>query len=271
MPILQLSVPGQETTSVMEFAPSSARPVALSAAPDVEEVALGHPAVEDVLLGGGADAARVLPADVGQDGELVGVDVAERERDVDGVVALLLLRVGIVLAPREELRVVVCVDRHEGRGLVDHLGRELHPWRGVEVGLRPVAPHLLLDLLAEGLDADAVDVELDARAHTVLAELVGAMEDADGGLGDLEVLGDGHEVVERPRDAGHDGGSAADADLEALLRLAAVLAVAELREEGEVVDVGDHVVVAAAGEGGLPLARERLRVLVADEVAGVGR
>ena len=32
MPILQLSVPGQATTSVMEFAPSSARPVALSAA-----------------------------------------------------------------------------------------------------------------------------------------------------------------------------------------------------------------------------------------------
>ena len=92
----------------------------------------------------------------------------------------------------------------------------------------------------------------------------------DGGLGHLEVFGDGHEVVERPGEAGHDGGAAADAHLEALLRLAAVAAVAELREEGEVVDVGDHVVVAAAGEGGLPLAGEGLRVLVEDEVAGVG-
>ena len=44
-----------------------------------------------------------------------------------------------------------------------------------------------------------------------------------------------------------------------------------LGRKARVVDVGDDVVVAAAGEGGLPLARERLRVLVADEVTGVGR
>src|SRR4029450_1091657 len=89
----------------------------------------------------------------------------------------------------------------------------------VEVALvRPIALQLLLDLLAEGIDADLVDQHLDPGAGAVDAQPLLAVEDAQHGLGDLEVVaGVGlAEGVERRRDTGHDRGAAADAYLEAL-------------------------------------------------------
>ena len=58
---------------------------------------------------------------------------------------------------------------------------------------------------------------LDARAGAVDAQPVLAVEDAEDGLGDLQVLAvvGGDEVVERRRDARHDRRAAADAHLEA--------------------------------------------------------
>ena len=138
---------------------------------------------------------------------------------------------------------------------------------GVEVALSdPVALELLVDLLAEGLDADLVDQHLDPGAGAVDAQPLLAIEDAQHGLGDLEVVAvvGLDEVVERRRDAGHDRGAAADADLEALDP------VAFARDEGDVVDAGDRAVLVGAGEGGLDLARHQLRRRVADEVADVG-
>ena len=73
-----------------------------------------------------------------------------------------------------------------------------------------------------------------------------------------------HEVVERGRDARHDRGAAADAHLEALH------AVADARDEGDVVDARDRAVLVGRGEGGLHLARHQLRRGVAHEVAHVG-
>src|SRR4029079_11671929 len=102
-----------------------------------------------------------------------------------------------------------------------------------EVGLGgPVALELLLDLGAQLVDAELVDEDLDAGARAVDAQPVLAVEDAEDGLGDLQVLAvvGGDELVERRRDAGHDARAAADADLEALD------AVALAGDEGDVVD-----------------------------------
>ena len=130
----------------------------------------------------------------------------------------------------------------------------------------PVALELLLDLLAQRLDADLVDQHLDAGAGAVDAQPVLAVEDPQDGLGVLEVLAvvGRDEVDQRRRDARHDRRAAADAHLEALD------AVALAGDEGDVVDAGERAVGVRAGERGLDLARHQLRRGVAHEVAHVG-
>ena len=73
-------------------------------------------------------------------------------------------------------------------------------------------------MLAEGVDADLVDQDLDPGAGAVDAQPLLAVEDAEDGLGDLQVVAvvGLDEVVEGRGDAGHDRGAAADPDLEAL-------------------------------------------------------
>ena len=86
----------------------------------------------------------------------------------------------------------------------------------VEVALGdPVAAQLLLDDLAERFDADLVDEHLDARACAVDAQEVGAVEDPEDRLGDLQVLAvvEPDERKERRRDARHDRRPASDAHL----------------------------------------------------------
>ena len=114
--------------------------------------------------------------------------------------------------------------------------------------------------------ADLVDQHLDPGPGAVDAQPVLAVEDAEDGLGDLQVVAvvGLDEVVDGRRDAGHDRGAAADPDLEALDP------VPFAGEEGDVVDAGDRAVLVGAGEGGLDLARHQLRRRVADEVADVG-
>ena len=98
----------------------------------------------------------------------------------------------------------------------------------------PVALTLLVHEPAHLVDADLVDEHLDAGPRAVDAQPVLAIEDAEDGLGDLEVLAvvQPHEVVERRRDARHDRRAAAHAHLDA------PLAVALARDEGDVVDAG---------------------------------
>ena len=134
----------------------------------------------------------------------------------------------------------------------------------------PVALELGLDQVAELVHADLVDEHLDAGAGTVLAQPVGAVEDPEHGLGDLQVVAvvGLDEVVEGRGDARHDRGAAADADLEPADHLAVDLT--DPREEGAVVDARDGAVVVGGRERRLELARHQLADVVADEVADVG-
>ena len=129
----------------------------------------------------------------------------------------------------------------------------------------PVALELLVDHLAEGVDADLVDQHLDPGAGAVDAQPLLAVEDAEDGLGDLQVVAvvELDEVVERRGDAGHDRGAAADPDLDA------ADAVALARDEADVVDAGDRDVLVGRRERRLDLARHQLRRRVAHEVAHV--
>ncbi len=130
----------------------------------------------------------------------------------------------------------------------------------------PVAAQLLLDHLAEGVDADLVDEHLDPRPGAVDAQELLAVEDPKAGLGDLQVLAvvEADELVQRRRDARHDRRAAADAHLDA------AHAVALAGEVGDVVDAGQRAVGGRAVERGLDLARHHLRRRVAYEVAHVG-
>ena len=141
------------------------------------------------------------------------------ERDVHGEVALLLLGDGVRRAPLQEVGLVVLLrngGRARGGSSTSSGGSSIQG-----VGSKSAWAHSWLSCSStssrKASDADAVDVELDAGAHPVLAELGRVVEDADGGLRDAQVVGDGHEVVERPGVAGHNRRAAADADLEPLL------------------------------------------------------
>ena len=95
--------------------------------------------------------------------------------------------------------------------LVGHL----HEWSRVEGLAGPLLGELLLHLLAEGIDANAVDVELDAGFGLILPELLGAVEDTDDRVAHAQVLLHGHELVEGVGDTGHDRGAPAGQHLEA--------------------------------------------------------
>ena len=178
-------------------------------------------------------------------------------------------RCGVDRAAREALELArVAVRARRGRrraGRVGLLVVEELVEREVALG-DPVALELLLDLAAQLVDAELVDEHLQAGPRAVDAQPVLAVEDAEDGLGDLQVVAvlGLDELVERRGDARHDRRAAADADLEA------PHAVALAGEEGDVVDAGDRAVGLGAGEGGLDLARHQLRRGVADEVAHVG-
>ena len=200
-----------------------------------------------------------------------GRQVAAGDLHVDGREAVLALRLDVVGAEALE---GACRRRWARRRSAGGAGAERllvdveAQARDVEVALGdPVARQLLVDHLAEGVDADLVDEHLDARAGAVDAQEVLAVEDPQAGLGDLEVLAvvEADELVERRRDARHDRRAAADAHLDA------AHAVALAGEEGDVVDAGQRAVGAGrAVERGLDLARHHLRRRVAHEVAHVG-
>ncbi len=70
----------------------------------------------------------------------------------------------------------------------------------------PLALQLLLDLVAQLVDAVLVDEHLDARTRAVHAQPLLAVEDAKDGLGDAQVVAvvELHELVQHGRHARHD-------------------------------------------------------------------
>jgi hypothetical protein len=130
----------------------------------------------------------------------------------------------------------------------------------------PVTLELLLDHLAEGIDPDLVDQDLDPGPGTVDAQPLLAVEETEDRLGDLQEVAvvELDEVVEGGGDARHDRCAAADPQLDA------TDAVADAGDEADVVDPRDRDVLVGRGERRLDLARHQLRRRVADEVADVG-
>ena len=100
MPSLQVSVPGQAATSTMVPAPGVGQARCLQLGVERGQIRLAHPAEHEILLDGGADGLLdVLAREVGQRAQLVGGDIAQRQRDRDGRVARLPLLVDVGRVP----------------------------------------------------------------------------------------------------------------------------------------------------------------------------
>jgi hypothetical protein len=95
----------------------------------------------------------------------------------------------------------------------------------------------------------------------VIAE---AMEDAYDGLGDVEEIAGGRELVEQVARPAHGRRATTDGDPEPEFGTAVRPAQAGL--ETDVVDRGERVVLGATFEGDLELARQRRRQRVPQEV-----
>ena len=129
----------------------------------------------------------------GEAAELLGREVAARDLDLDGREALLALRldVGARRSARTRVRSPfgLAVARAAAAGALASSSWTNSSGVRVEVALGdPVALELLLDLVAQLVDAELVDEHLDAGAGAVDAQPVLAVEDAQDGLGDLQVL-----------------------------------------------------------------------------------
>jgi hypothetical protein len=117
-------------------------------------------------------AAGVLAHDLAEAAELLRGEVAAGDLHLDGGEALLALRLDVALEKALELGGVAVRRggggrrRRSGRLLVDVEAQPLDQV-GVEVALGdPVAFQLLVELLAEGVDPNLVDQDLDpARAR----------------------------------------------------------------------------------------------------------
>ena len=276
MPSLQLSVPGQETTSSILLGVGRAHAEFVQLFPDGVNGVVGDPAEDDVLLRRGAGAfAPVLAEDVGEAAELLGGEVALVDGGFDGGVAVLDLGSDVGVEEAFEAG-GIAVWRGQFDGDVAGVGVfvvEVEQFLERRRLGGPAFLQFVVDHLAEGLFADPVDEELEAGLEDVLAQFVGGVEDPDHGLGEGEELRHRDELGQRDGFLGHGGESAADHDAEA----ADLFAVdhADLGEEGEVVDGGDGGVGLASGEVDLELAGQelgdRVPYPVADEGAGVGR
>ena len=126
--------------------------------------------------------------------ELLRGQVAAVDLHLDGREALLALRLDVAFDEALELA-AVAVRRGGSGGLGGGVGllvvveAEALDQLGVELALLdPVALELLVDQLAEGVHADLVDQDLDPGAGAVDAQPLLAVEDAQHGLGDLEVV-----------------------------------------------------------------------------------
>jgi hypothetical protein len=242
----------------------------LQPGPYVVDRLVADPAQDEVLLDAGAGVAPGEVAhDLGQAAKLVRAEVAARHLDDHGAEAVLALRMGVGLEKALIGGTVTVRARRgrPGRRRVLLLVVDQHQPVQFEIPLGdPVPLELLVHELAERLDADLVHQDLDPRASAILAEPVLAVEDAHDGLGDLQVLAavELSELANRLGDARHDRGASSHDHLDA------ADAVADLRDEPEIVDPGDGAVGLGCGECRLELARHHLGRRVPDEVPDVG-
>ena len=205
-------------------APASPRPSSPSALPDVVDRLLAHPAQDEVLVDGGAGvAAAVVAHDLRPGrGTAPGCRSPRVTLTCDGEKPA--WRWGCTLDAQRSGRtpaVAVGAVAFSGRrpgALASSSSGTAAAWgrSRARPPSRPAAP----PRLARGSASVPilVDQDLDAGAGAVLAQPVLAVEDPQDGLGDLQVLAvvAPQEVVDRRRDAGHDRGAAADAQLDAL-------------------------------------------------------
>ena len=148
MPSLQLSVPGQLTTSVIWCAPASPRSELLEPLPHVVDALVAHPAQQEVLVHGRARvAAGVVAHDLREAAELLGREVAAGDLHLDGGEALLALRLHVGGGERVELagcRRWRCRSSSGGPGALACSSSMNSSGVGVEVALvrpsRPPAP-----------------------------------------------------------------------------------------------------------------------------------
>ena len=166
--------------------------------PHVIQIAFRYPAQRQVLLlGGTGPPSRVPSDDVRQHGKLVDVDVPLGQLDLGDTVPCLLLLRRIGPFPTKELRGRSSwpfAPASGGAGGVS-LWSSSRCIRGVG-SMGPIPLQLLLHKLLEGFETDALDEDLDAGHHPVLAKHLSLVEHPPDRLGHPEVVLLWHKVVE---------------------------------------------------------------------------
>ena len=275
---LQVSAPGQATTSRASSAPGSAMPMASRRSYSVGQLLLGEAAEHEVLAVGDAHLGAELPLDRGERPELVGGDVAEAgvgdgrhgalggaAHDVGVVPALVGVvargcvtgvpwpigggRDAVARAPAGRVAV-----------LLDGLGDAAGPGRGGERGsLRSLRMRAL-----QLVPAHRVDEPLHAGPELVVAVAVVGEDPEDRLERGQQVLA-GRELLERERGVRVGAEAAGDEHPEAGLD-GAVVERAGGGDDADVVEHGLAAVGLAAGEVDLELAGQALGERVAEEV-----
>ena len=234
--------------------------------PNIMQPGVRHPAQSQVLLLRGlGPAAGVAAHNIGQTPELGRGQVAADWLDIDHIIAGLFLRGYIRFPPVAIIAAAVMpVDRRRRdcrRGFrVDFLLP--HQRLGVNgADLR----QLLLDQLAELLQANAVNQYLDPGHHPILAEGYGLVKDGPDRQGQAQVVFFGQKVVQGFGQAGHNGSAAAHINLEP------PLPVPDLGDISQILNGGGHRVPGVnAGKGGLELAGKGLGDGMADAETHIG-
>ena len=246
-----------------------------------------HPLEEHVLLHREPHGpVAVGLGQISQHAHLTRGHVAERQPHGHVAVAGLLLRCGVGLAPAHE-GIVHGLQlhraghdaraddrRHRGRGHGVHrrCGHRLPVGGALRLQLlgrepegRAAGGHERLQFLhhlgPERLPSELLDHELHPVALTVLVVAV-LVEDADHGLGHVLDLLHRQELVEHVTAHRHDGSAAGNREPEA------ALAVLDSGAQADVVDRCERVILGAALERDLELARQHGGERMPQEVAG---
>ena len=276
---LQVSAPGQATTSRASSAPGSAMPRSVEAGEERGQLVLGEVAEHEVLAVGDPDLEAELAGDRGEAAELGAGDVAEAGPGVGGHgalgdaphdVGLLPAVVGLGGAERHR-RALPDGGGGDAGGeagrlvavLLHHLGDAAGPaGRGQQEGAG--LEHAALDLV----EAELVDDPLQAGPQLVVA-VAGLLEDPQDRLEGGEEVLLGGELLEGQRGVGVGAEAAGDEDPEALLD-GAVLEGAAGGDDADVVEHGLAAVGLAAREVDLELAGQALGERVVEEVVERG-
>jgi hypothetical protein len=227
---------------------------------DVGEMGFGDVAQAEVLAEGGAqDGIAERLEEKGEANGVLVAEVAEEDRNEDGEQAGLLLRFDVALLPEMELRRVI-----RGGGEVGRDGGGGQILKGEGRGrLVAYELQLLFVQLAEALFAEGVPEEAKTCGVAVLAVAVLVEEAFDRCRHGVDIVG-GDELVQQVADLRLGAQTAGNVDAEALLP------VAKLGDEANIVEARVACVRLGVGEGDLELARQHPGVGLGDEAGGEG-